>query len=121
MCTQRSNPTNAAHVQVLVVVNKVDRPAARPDWVMDTTFDLFCDLGATDEQCDFPIVFASGLAGKVRLLLCAAADVCAACSHRCVLCVLCVPGRRRHGISTCCRNAPPRCECDCVEINFTHA
>ena len=53
--------------RVLVVVNKIDRPAARPDWVVDTTFDLFCDLGATDEQCDFPVVYASGLAGKVRL------------------------------------------------------
>jgi GTP-binding protein len=52
--------------QVLVVINKIDRPAARPDWVMDTTFDLFCDLGATDDQCDFPIVYASGLAGQVR-------------------------------------------------------
>ena len=42
------------------MASKIDRPAARPDWVMDTTFDLFCDLGATDEQCDF---FASRLAG----------------------------------------------------------
>jgi GTP-binding protein len=55
--------------QVLVVINKVDRPAARPDWVMDTTFDLFCDLGATDEQCDFPVIYASGLAGQVRVVL----------------------------------------------------
>jgi GTP-binding protein len=49
--------------KVVVVVNKVDRPAARVDWVVDATFDLFCDLGATDEQCDFPIVYASGQAG----------------------------------------------------------
>lgn len=50
--------------KVVVVVNKVDRPAARSEWVVDTTFDLFCDLGADDEQCDFPIVYASGLAGR---------------------------------------------------------
>eukprot|EP00899_Mesostigma_viride_P023282 jgi/Mesvir1/4138/Mv13050-RA.1 len=48
---------------VIVVVNKVDRPAARPAYVVDTTFELFCDLGATDEQCDFKIVFASGVNG----------------------------------------------------------
>jgi GTP-binding protein len=57
-------PHVKALVQVLVVVNKIDRPAARPDYVIDTTFDLFCDLGADDEQCDFPVVYASGLAGK---------------------------------------------------------
>ncbi|GAB4814842.1 hypothetical protein N2152v2_001888 [Parachlorella kessleri] len=49
--------------KVVVVVNKVDRPAARPDWVIDQTFELFLDLGATDEQCDFPVVYASGIAG----------------------------------------------------------
>ena len=54
-------------LQVLVVVNKVDRPASRPDYVIDNTFDLFCDLGASDGQCDFPIVYASGLAGKAGL------------------------------------------------------
>jgi GTP-binding protein len=42
-----------------VVVNKVDRPGARPDWVIDQTFDLFDKLGATDEQLDFPIIYAS--------------------------------------------------------------
>ncbi|MDX1669025.1 MAG: translational GTPase TypA [Limnobacter sp.] len=47
----------------IVVVNKIDRPGARPDWVIDQTFDLFDKLGATDEQLDFPIVYASGLAG----------------------------------------------------------
>ena len=36
--------------QVVVVVNKIDRPAARPDWVVDSTYELFMDLGATDEQ-----------------------------------------------------------------------
>ncbi len=47
----------------IVVVNKVDRDAARPDWVVDQTFDLFDRLGATDEQMDFPILFASGFNG----------------------------------------------------------
>jgi len=47
----------------IVVVNKVDRNGARPDWVVDQTFDLFDRLGATDEQLDFPTVFASGLNG----------------------------------------------------------
>jgi GTP-binding protein len=47
----------------IVVVNKVDRPGARPDWVVDATFDLFDKLGATDEQLDFPIIYASGLNG----------------------------------------------------------
>jgi GTP-binding protein len=53
--------------KVVVVINKIDRPAARPEWVLDTTFDLFCDLGASDEQCEFPVVYASGLAGKAGL------------------------------------------------------
>ncbi|MEA3242603.1 MAG: GTP-binding protein, partial [Pseudomonadota bacterium] len=47
----------------IVVINKVDRPGARPDWVLDQTFDLFDRLGATDEQLDFPVVYASGLQG----------------------------------------------------------
>lgn len=47
----------------IVVVNKVDRQGARPDWVVDQTFDLFDRLGATDEQLDFPTVFASALNG----------------------------------------------------------
>ena len=49
--------------KVVVVVNKIDREGARPDWVVDTTFDLFCNLGATDEQCEFPVVYASGFQG----------------------------------------------------------
>jgi hypothetical protein len=49
--------------QVVVVVNKIDRPAARPEWVVDSTFELFMDLGANDEQCEFPVVFASGVQG----------------------------------------------------------
>mmetsp|Transcript_25534 Transcript_25534/g.33376 ORF Transcript_25534/g.33376 Transcript_25534/m.33376 type:complete len:662 (-) Transcript_25534:326-2311(-) len=47
----------------MVVVNKIDRPAARPDYVIDKTFDLFCELNATDEQTDFPICYASALNG----------------------------------------------------------
>ncbi|RUO79946.1 translational GTPase TypA [Idiomarina tyrosinivorans] len=47
----------------IVVINKVDRPGARPDWVMDQVFDLFDNLGATDEQLDFPVVYASALQG----------------------------------------------------------
>lgn len=47
----------------VVVINKVDRPSARPDWVVDQVFDLFDRLGATDEQLDFPIVYASALNG----------------------------------------------------------
>ncbi|MBF0426878.1 MAG: translational GTPase TypA [Magnetococcales bacterium] len=47
----------------IVVVNKVDRPGARPDWVVDRTFDLFDRLGATEHQLDFPIVYASALEG----------------------------------------------------------
>ena len=47
----------------IVVINKVDRDGARPDWVLDRTFDLFDRLGATDEQLDFPVVYASGING----------------------------------------------------------
>ena len=47
----------------IVVVNKIDRDGARPDWVIDQTFDLFDRLGATDEQLDFPIIYASALEG----------------------------------------------------------
>jgi len=47
----------------IVVINKVDRPGARPDWVMDQVFDLFDNLGATDEQLDFPVIYASAING----------------------------------------------------------
>ena len=50
----------------IVVINKIDRDAARPDWVLDQTFDLFDRLGATDEQLDFPVVYASALEGYAR-------------------------------------------------------
>ncbi|MCX2803258.1 translational GTPase TypA [Microbulbifer thermotolerans] len=51
----------------IVVINKIDRPGARPDWVMDQVFDLFDSLGATDEQLDFPVVYASALNGIAGL------------------------------------------------------
>ncbi|WP_242103036.1 MULTISPECIES: translational GTPase TypA [unclassified Lysobacter] len=51
----------------IVVVNKIDRPGARPDWVIDQVFDLFDRLGATNEQLDFPIVYASALHGYASL------------------------------------------------------
>ncbi len=47
----------------IVVINKIDRPGSRPDWVMDQVFDLFDSLGATEEQLDFPVVYASALNG----------------------------------------------------------
>lgn len=50
----------------IVVINKIDRPGARPDWVVDQTFDLFDKLGATDEQLDFPVIYASGLNGFAK-------------------------------------------------------
>lgn len=51
------------HLKPIVVVNKIDRPNARPNEVVNMTFDLFCELNATDEQLDFPVVFASGKDG----------------------------------------------------------
>jgi len=51
----------------IVVVNKIDRPGARPDWVIDQVFDLFDKLGATNEQLDFPIVYTSALHGYASL------------------------------------------------------
>ena len=53
----------ALGLRPIVVINKVDRPGARPDWVVDQTFDLFDKLDATDDQLDFPIIYASGLDG----------------------------------------------------------
>lgn len=57
----------ALGLRPIVVINKVDRPGARPDWVINQTFDLFANLGATDEQLDFPVVYASGLNGFATL------------------------------------------------------
>ena len=53
----------ARGLKPIVVINKCDRPGARPDWVIDQVFDLFDNLGATDEQLDFPVIYASALAG----------------------------------------------------------
>lgn len=57
----------ALGLKPIVVINKIDKPSARPSWVIDQTFELFDALGATDEQLDFPIVYASGLSGFARL------------------------------------------------------
>jgi len=57
----------ALGLKPIVVINKVDRPGARPNWVLDQTFDLFDRLGATDEQLDFPVVYASALRGYAGL------------------------------------------------------
>ncbi len=59
----------ALGLKPIVVINKVDRPGARPDWVINHTFDLFDKLGATEEQLDFPVVYASGLNGYAMLRL----------------------------------------------------
>lgn len=53
----------AAGLKPIVVVNKVDRPGARPEWVVNQTFDLFDKLGATEDQLDFPVIYASALNG----------------------------------------------------------
>jgi len=57
----------ALGLKPIVVINKVDRPGARSDWVINHTFDLFANLGATDEQLDFPVVYASALNGYATL------------------------------------------------------
>ncbi|MFN2300451.1 MAG: translational GTPase TypA [Gammaproteobacteria bacterium] len=57
----------ALGLKPIVVINKVDRPGARPDWVLNQTFDLFDKLGATEEQLDFPVIYASALYGWANL------------------------------------------------------
>ncbi|MBM7065204.1 translational GTPase TypA [Neisseria elongata] len=57
----------ALGLKPIVVINKIDKPSARSSWVIDQTFELFDNLGATDEQLDFPIVYASGLSGFAKL------------------------------------------------------
>jgi GTP-binding protein len=61
-----SKALQAGH-KAVVVVNKIDRADARPSWVIDQTFDLFVALGATEEQLDFPIIYASAIFGKSSL------------------------------------------------------
>lgn len=57
----------AKNLKPIVVINKIDRPSARPDWVINQVFDLFDRLGATEEQLDFPVVYASALQGYATL------------------------------------------------------
>jgi GTP-binding protein len=57
----------ALGLKPIVVINKIDKPSARPGWVLDQTFDLFANLGATDEQLDFDVIYASGLNGFAGL------------------------------------------------------
>jgi len=57
----------ALGLKPIVVVNKIDRPGARPDFVVNATFELFDQLGATEEQLDFPVIYASGLSGYAAL------------------------------------------------------
>ena len=63
----------AQGLKPIVVINKIDRPGARPDWVLNQTFDLFDKLGATEEQLDFPVIYASalnGFAGETDDVIC---------------------------------------------------
>eukprot|EP00210_Caulerpa_lentillifera_P000138 g133.t1 len=53
--------------RVILVVNKIDRDVARPDYVVNSTFDLFIELGASDDQCNFPVIYASGIKGIAGL------------------------------------------------------
>jgi len=57
------NAIKAGH-KIIVVINKVDKPEARVEWVLNKTFDLFVELGASDEQANFPVLYASGVQGK---------------------------------------------------------
>ncbi len=57
----------ALGLKPIVVINKIDRPGSRPDWVLNHTFDLFDKLGATEEQLDFPVIYASALHGWAAL------------------------------------------------------
>ncbi|HEY3327096.1 MAG TPA: translational GTPase TypA [Novimethylophilus sp.] len=64
----------ALGLRPIVVINKVDRPGARVDWVINQTFDLFDKLGATEEQLDFPVVYASALNGYAKLDMATTSD-----------------------------------------------
>jgi len=70
----------ALGLRPIVVINKVDRPGARPDWVINQTFDLFDKLGASEEQLDFPVVYASALNGYATWIWLNPAPICAPCS-----------------------------------------
>ena len=56
-------------IRPIVVINKIDRPGARPEWSVDQVFDLFCELNASEEQLDFPVVFASAKQGYAKRTL----------------------------------------------------
>lgn len=71
----------ALGLRPIVVINKIDKPSARPSWVIDQTFELFDNLGATDEQLDFPIVYASGLSGLPNWMKMTRAATCVLCSR----------------------------------------
>jgi len=64
----------ALGLKPIVVINKIDKPGARPDWVMDQVFDLFDNLGATDEQLDFQVIYASAINGWATMDLDAPSD-----------------------------------------------
>lgn len=53
-----------AGLKIILVINKIDKPDARPEWVLNAVYDLFIDLGATDDQIEFPVIYASGVQGK---------------------------------------------------------
>jgi len=53
-----------AGLKIIVVINKIDKPDARPEWVLNAIYDLFIDLGATEDQIEFPLIYASGMQGK---------------------------------------------------------
>src|SRR3989338_1079303 len=53
--------------KAIVVINKIDKPGARPEWALNQTFDLFIELGATDEQANFPVIYAAAIQGKAGL------------------------------------------------------
>jgi GTP-binding protein len=71
----------ALGLQPIVVVNKIDRDGARPDWVVDHTFDLFDKLGANDDQLDFPVIYASAINGYATLDLASLRPTCGRCSR----------------------------------------
>ena len=97
----------AQGLKPIVVVNKIDRPGARPDWVVNHTFDLFDKLGATEEQLDFPVIYASALERLRRHVVptCAAAT-CGRCSTR--------------SSRTCaCATTMPTARCSCRSVRST--
>ena len=53
--------------KIIVVINKIDKPNARPEWVLNATYELFIELGASDVQMEFPVIYASAIQGKAGL------------------------------------------------------